>query len=98
MLINEEEKKDILGKYKDDTSDELLTHLKRTFPVTEIYQDWMKSPMKFIYVDDKTKPLLGNKKYLVSLISHLIEDEWSFLGAQKLRRTVKKYLDGFIDN
>jgi hypothetical protein len=54
--------------------------------------------MKFIYVDDKTRPLLGNKKYLVSLISHLIEDEWSFLGAQKLRRTVKKYLDGFIDN
>jgi hypothetical protein len=54
--------------------------------------------MKFIYVDDKTRPLLGNKKYLVSLISHLIEDEWSFLGNQKLRRTVKKYLDGFIDN
>ena len=63
MRLSEEERKQILSKYIDDTSDELLTHLKRHFPVHEIKHDWMKEPMKFIQIDDKTRPLLSNKKH-----------------------------------
>ena len=55
MMITEEEKKELLSKYSGDTSDELLTHLKRHFPVTEIKYDWMTEPVQFIQVDDKSR-------------------------------------------
>jgi hypothetical protein len=63
-----EEKKSVLSKYSGDTSDDLLLHLKRHFPVTEIKHDWMEEPIKFIKIDDKTRLLKNNKKYLVSKI------------------------------
>ena len=40
MRITEAEKKEIMSKYDGNTSDELLTHLKRHFPVIEIKLDW----------------------------------------------------------
>jgi len=94
MRITEQERKDILSKYGEDTSDDLLTYLKRHFPTHEINLEWMKTPAKFIQIDDKTRPLLGNKKYLVGKIFQLVEKEWVALGEQKIRRTIKKYLDG----
>jgi hypothetical protein len=97
MRITEQEKKDILSKYGEDTSDDLLTYLKRRFPTHEINLEWMKTPVKFTQVDDKTRPLLGNKKYLVGKIFQLVEEEWVALGEQKIRRTIKKYLDGAIN-
>lgn len=98
MRITEEERKQILSKYVDDTSDELLTHLKRHFPVHEVNHDWMKVPMKFIQVDDKTRPLMSNKKYLVGKIYSIVVDDWISLGEQKIRRTIKKYLDGVMNS
>jgi hypothetical protein len=98
MRITEEERKEILSKYVDDTSDELLTYLKRHFPTHEINFDWMKTPLKLIQIDDKTRPLVGNKKYLVGKIFQMIEDDWVALGEQKIRRTIKKYLDGVINS
>jgi hypothetical protein len=98
MRITEQERKEILSKYEDDTSDELLTYLKRHYPTHEIDLEWMEKPAKFIQVDDKTKPLLGNKKYLVGKIFSMIEDQWVSLGQQKIRRTIKKYLDGVINS
>lgn len=94
MRITEQERKDILSKYGEDTSDDLLTYLKRHFPTHEVSFEWMNAPIKFIQVDDKTKPLLGNKKYLVGKIFQMVEEEWVALGEQKIRRTIKKYLDG----
>ena len=96
MLISEEERQEILSKYKDDTSDELLTYLKRHFPVHEVKSEWITTPYKFIQVDGKTRPLIANKKYLVSKISSIVEDEWISLGIPMIRRTVKKYLDGVM--
>lgn len=95
MIITEQEKKDILSKYSDDTSDELLNHLKRHFPVTEV-ETMFGGKYKFIQVDDKSRPLYSNKKYLVSKIAQSVEDEWSSLGTQMIRRTIKKYLDGVM--
>ena len=89
-----EEKKSVLSKYSGDTSDDLLLHLKRHFPVTEIKQDWMEEPIKFIKIDDKTRLLKNNKNYLVSKIYDIVYILWDSLGERKIRRTIKKYLDG----
>ena len=93
-MITEQEKKELLSKYSGDTSDELLTHLKRHFPVTEIKHDWMTEPVLFIKIYDKSRLVKNNKKYLVGAIYNLIEDDWISLGEKKIRRTIKKYLDG----
>lgn len=89
-----EEKLKLLSKYSGDTSDELLLHLKRHFPVTQIKHDWMEEPVKFIKVNDKTRILKDNKKYLVSRIYDIVHELWISLGERKIRRTIKKYLDG----
>ena len=94
MIVSEEERRQILSKYSGDTSDELLLHLKRHFPVTEIKHDWMDEPIKFIKVGDKSRLLKNNKKYLVGSITDLLINDWISLGEKKIRRTIKKYLDG----
>jgi hypothetical protein len=45
-------------------------------------------------VDDKTRILKDNKKYLVSKIYDIVHELWDSLGERKIRRTIKKYLDG----
>jgi len=98
MRITEQERKDILSKYENETSDELLTYLKRHFPTHKVDMQWMNKPAIFIQIEDKTKPLLGNKKYLVGKIFNMVEEEWIALGEQKIRRTIKKYLDGVMNS
>lgn len=93
MRLTEEERKEILSKYEDNTSEELLTYLKRHFPVHDEQTSWGQ-PIKFIQVDDKIRPLASNKKYLVNKISSMVEAMWVGLGIPTIRRTVKKYLDG----
>jgi len=41
MRLTENEKKEILSKYSGDTSDDLMTHLKRNFPTYETHLEWM---------------------------------------------------------
>jgi hypothetical protein len=94
MFITEEEKREILSKYDNNTSDELLTHLKRTYSVTTQKLDWMKTPIKYIQIEDKTKLLTGNKKNIVNKIYNLEEDRWINLGKEVIRRTIKKFIDG----
>ena len=96
MNISESEKKEILSKYIGNTSDELLTHLKRNFPVSELKFDWMTNPIKQIYIDDKSYHIEDNKKYLVGKLANYLEDEWTHLDNSVLRRTVKKFLDGHL--
>ena len=94
MSISEQEKKDLMLKYSGDTSGELLLHLKRHFPVTEYKYGWMNEPVKFIQVDDKSRQIKNNKKYLVSTLYNILEDDWIGLKEKIIRRTIKKYLDG----
>lgn len=93
-MITEQEKDELLKKYSGDTSEELLIHLKRHFPVTEIKHDWMKESIKYIQIIDKTRLLQNNKKYLVQTIYNIVENNWISLGEKKIRRTIKKFLDG----
>jgi hypothetical protein len=94
MILSEEEKKDILSKYNDITSNELLNYLKRNFPVSEFKFDWMEKPLKQIYIDDNLYRIDDNKKYLVNKLSNFIEDGWVHLDRPVLRRTIKKFIDG----
>ncbi len=96
MKLTEEEKKEILLTYDGSTSDDLLNHLKRNFPVSEFKFDWMKTPIKQIYVDDKLYHIEHNKKYLVGKLANYLEDDWTHLDNSVLRRTIKKFLDGHL--
>ena len=93
-MISEQERKEILSKYLGNTSGELLTYLKRNFPVYEYKLEWMEKPWKQISIDSKSYMLDKNKKFLVNKISSYIEDEWIHLPTEVRRRTVKKYVDG----
>ena len=99
MRITEEEKKDILSKYEGNTSDEVLTYLKRNFPYNSIQQpEWMDRPIKIISIDDKSYWVEGNKKFLVNRISSILSEKWTDLESSILRRTVKKYIDGILSS
>jgi hypothetical protein len=98
MIITEEEKKQILSKYKENTSNELLNYLKRHFPISEFKVDWKNEPIKQIFVDDRLYPIVHNKNYLVAKIFNDLEDEWLHLEIDVLRRTIKKYIDGYLYN
>jgi hypothetical protein len=92
MKLTKEEKDEIMSKYNDNTSEQLLKHLKRTFPA---YVNTIADIItKMIIINDKPYILKGNKKFLVNKISSILEDEWVFLDKNELRRTVKKYIDG----
>jgi septum formation topological specificity factor MinE len=96
MIITEEEKKQILSKYHENTSNELLNYLKRHFPVSEIKFEWKTEPTKQMFVDDKLYTIKNNKKYLVGKIFNYLEDDWQHLEKEILRRTIKKYIDGYL--
>jgi hypothetical protein len=96
MKLTKEEKDEIMSKYNDNTSEQLLKHLKRTFPV---YVNTIADVVtKMIIINDKPYILKGNKKFLVNKISSILEDDWVFLDKNELRRTVKKYIDGNLIN
>jgi len=59
MFISEEEKREILSKYQDNTSDVFLRHLIRAYPVDS--QKILDKVIHFITIDDKRKILTGNK-------------------------------------
>lgn len=96
MKLTESEKKEILSKYDGTTSNDLLNHLKRNFPVSEFQFDWMKKPIKRMLIDDKLYIIDDNKKSLVNRLSNYVEDEWAHLDKAVLRRTIKKYIDGHL--
>lgn len=96
MKLTESEKKEILSKYDGTTSNDLLNHLKRNFPVSEFKFDWMKKPIKRMLIDDKLYIIDDNKKSLVNRLSNYVEDEWTHLDNAVLRRTIKKYIDGHL--
>lgn len=94
MRITEEERKEIMSKYEGNTSDDLLRHLKRNFPVSEFKFDWMGVPIKQLSIDSKTYTINSNKKYLVGKLFNYLQDEWAHIDTPTLRRTIKKFLDG----
>lgn len=96
MFISEEEKKEILSKYSDNTSDEFLRHLIRAYPVDS--QKIFDNVIHFIQIHDKRKVLTNNKKMIVNKIFDLEEERWGGISKDILRRTIKKFIDGNLLN
>lgn len=97
LIITEQEKKDILDKYQDDTDPKILTHLRRHCPVTVIDAEFYKG-MHYVLIDDKAYIVEKNKKYLVSKIYNFISEDFPDYDEKIVRRTIKKFLDLIITN
>jgi hypothetical protein len=93
MILSEEEKEDIRKKYEGNYSNEILTHLRRNYPVYEFELRLTETKIKQILVDDKLYILSQNKKFVVNKISSILEDVFPSVEKSILRRTVKYYLD-----
>jgi hypothetical protein len=106
IIIGESEKNDILAKYNDNTSDRLLTYLRRNYPIyfvnmprydaeTDDYKE-IKVPM--VVIDDKSIFVEDNKKRIVNKISFMLEDEFMDISSEIKRRTIKKYIDMILSS
>lgn len=96
MILSEQEKEDILRKYSDNTSEEVLRHLRRHFPIGEpTIKIGDFNPIMISFEDGKSYWIDGNKKYLVNKIFTQIEDNFPSIDKSTIRRTIKKYLDFF---
>lgn len=93
MILTEEDKKEILDKYKDNISKEVLNALKRRFPVEQVNFRVGPSDAKMISVGNKSYWIEGHKKYLVGKISLILEEQFPNVEKGLIRRTVKFYLD-----
>lgn len=95
LIITEEEKNDIISKYKGNTDEKLLNYLKRHFPIYKREFDFGDRPYihRVIMIDDKTRNLDDNKKYLVGRIFNEIEEVFPNLDTNIARRTIKYYID-----
>ena len=95
LIITEEEKNDIINKYRGNIDDKLLNHLKRHFPIYRREYDFGDKPFihRSIMIDDRTRNLDDNKKYLVGKIFSSIEDVFPNLDTNIARRTIKYYID-----
>ena len=97
LIITEQEKKDILDKYQDDTDPKILTYLRRHCPVTVIDAEFYKG-MHYVLIDDKVYIVEKNKKYLVGKIYNFISEDFPDYDEKIVRRTIKKFLDLIITN
>lgn len=77
-----------------EISKDFLNHLIRNYPYVEIDFRFDKKA-KFLAIDDKNYRLDRNKKYLVNKIFNIEESTWNYLGVPTLRKTIKKFIDGW---
>lgn len=89
-----EQENNNLSKYSGNTSDELLSFLKRNYRTYDVSLGFGDDPHKFVVVNDKSHYIKSNKKYLVNKIDIQIQERWDYLDDDIRRRTVKKFLDG----
>lgn len=92
VLISEDEKKDILSKYQDDTDSTIMVHLRRNYPLVEMDVEFLKG-RPVILVDDKIYLVESNKKMLVNKIFNEVSYVFPDREEKIIRRTIKKYLD-----
>ena len=95
LIITEEEKKDILGKYTE-ADDKILRHLRRNYPIFETPEEFRDLVGKYkIMVDDKAVIVLHNVKRLVDKIDLEIKDIFPDVSDVIRRQTIKKFVKNF---
>ena len=91
LVIEQDEKDDILSKYKDNTDKSVLTHLMRHYPIYT--QTILDKDHTFINIDYKSHFVEGNKKNLVNKLYLYVSESFPNLSEDIIRRTIKKYID-----
>lgn len=79
---------------KIEINQSFLNHLIRNYPYIEIDFRFDKKA-RFLSINDKNYRLDRNKKYLVNKIFYLEESSWKYLGVPTIRKTIKKFIDGW---
>ena len=91
MILSEQEKEDIRSQYEsDEISDALMIHLRRHYPLKEVQIG--NHLIKYLYIDDKMRPLIDNKKSLTNKLYWEVLDKFRGIPEPILRRTIKRYL------
>jgi hypothetical protein len=105
LIISEQDKQNILDKYRDNTDDNLFNKLKRRYPI--IPKHTKETPLGSFEIDtsivydygDRVAEIKNRKSELVDKIyNEIIDDlyEGKPLDREKIgviRRTIKRYLD-----
>jgi hypothetical protein len=95
LVIEQDEKDDILSKYKDNTDNGVLTHLRRNYPIYN--QRFLDKDNVFLHVDGKNYFVESNKKYLVNKLYLYVSESFPNLSEDIIRRTIKKYIDMILN-
>ena len=91
MILSEQEKNDIRSQYEsDEISNDVMIHLRRHYPLKEVQIG--PHLIKYLYVDDKMRPLINNKKSLTNRLYWEILDKFKGQTESILRLTIKRYL------
>jgi S-adenosylmethionine/arginine decarboxylase-like enzyme len=91
LIISEQERQDILGKYNDEnTNKEVLVYLRRHF-TTHTYPGVPDQVM--ISINDKLYPVYSNKKYVKNRIYNIVKEVFDNLDEAIIKKTIKNYLD-----
>lgn len=91
MILSEQEKNDIRSQYEsEEISNDVMIHLRRHYPLKEVQIG--PHLIKYLYVDDKMRPLINNKKSLTNRLYWEILDKFKGQTESILRRTIKRYL------
>jgi hypothetical protein len=96
MRLKEGAREEIEVKYREGTSDEILIHLKRNFPIYVIKYDWMETPVRMINIYSKSLPIVNNKKDVKKRLFFFLEERFPDVSASVLNKTLKKFLDMII--
>jgi hypothetical protein len=96
LVIEQDEKDDILSKYnKDNTDNDLLSHLRRRYPFTS--EKINDKDYAFLNIDDKNYFVESNKKHLVNKLYIYVSESFPNLSEGVIRRTIKKYIDMILN-
>lgn len=91
MILTEQEKNDIKSQYEsDEISNDVMIHLRRHYPLKEVQIG--NHLIKYLYIDDKMRPLIDNKKSLTNKLYWEVLDKFKGISEPILRRTIKRYL------
>jgi hypothetical protein len=96
IIITEDQKNEILDKYKD-YDPKILDYLKDKFPGQKVKKDSEAEMLGRyrILINGDYEKIKGNFTFLVNLLDNEIKEKFSDVDDKNRRQTIKKYLKSF---